>query len=130
MTGDKYLLDTNIIVEIFGGNKEMADKVHNLPVFYVPSVVLGELYTGINRVTNRAKHLKSLRDFLNLCILLNVDRVTAQHYGEIVATLHKKGRPIPLNDVWISAVALQHGLTIASNDKHFREIAGLKVENW
>lgn len=55
MTGDKHLLDRNIIVEVFDGNNDFADKIHNLPVLYVPSIVLGELYTGINRVVNKAQ---------------------------------------------------------------------------
>jgi tRNA(fMet)-specific endonuclease VapC len=108
MSGNNYLIDTNIIIEVFNGNKNYADKIHKLDIVYVPSIVLGELYVGINRVTNKAKHLKILNYFMQLCTVLEVDSQTALHYGEIVAELHKKGKPIPINDVWIAAIALQH----------------------
>lgn len=130
MIGNKLLLDTNIIIEVFDGNKDIADKIDKLSQFYVPSIVLGELYTGINRVTNKSKHLKKLTDFLKLCIVLDVDATTAQHYGTIMAALYKKGKPLPLNDVWIAAIALQHELTVVSRDKHFNEIDGMKVKTW
>ncbi|MDQ6610440.1 MAG: PIN domain-containing protein [Bacteroidota bacterium] len=50
MTGNNLLLDTNIIIEVFDGNKDIADKISKLQMFYVPSIVLGELYIGISRV--------------------------------------------------------------------------------
>ena len=62
--------------------------------------------------------------------ILNADENTAQFYGSIVASLYKKGKPIPINDVWIAAIALQHGLTLVTRDKHFSEIEGLIIESW
>ncbi|MDQ6610439.1 MAG: PIN domain-containing protein [Bacteroidota bacterium] len=61
---------------------------------------------------------------------MDVDRTTSQHYGTIVAALYKKGKPLPINDVWIAAVALQYELTVVSRDKHFNEIDGLKIKVW
>lgn len=130
MTGNSLLLDTNIVIEVFDGNKDIADKINKLPEFYIPSIVLGELYIGVNRVANKAKHLKKVNDFLKLCKVLDVDSTTAVYYGELIAALFKKGKPLPLNDVWIAAVALQHNLTLVTRDKHFNEIANLKIKNW
>ncbi len=130
MTGNSFLLDTNIVIEVFEGSKDIADKINNLPEFYISSVVLGELYTGVNRVANKARHLRKLNEFLKLCIVLNVDSDTAKHYGETIAALYKKGKPIPSNDVWIAALALQHNLTLITIDKHFAEIATLKTQTW
>jgi tRNA(fMet)-specific endonuclease VapC len=130
MTGNNILLDTNIVIEVFDGNKDIADKIYKLPGFYLTSIVLEELYVGVNRVTNRAKHLKKVNDFLKLCTSLDVDSTTAVYYGEIVAALYKKGKPLPINDVWIAATALQHDLTLITRDKHFNEISNLKVKFW
>jgi tRNA(fMet)-specific endonuclease VapC len=130
MTGNKLLLDTNIVIEVFDGNKSIADKINKLPDFYISSVVLGELYIGINRVVNKAIHLKKLNDFLKLCTVLDADSNTAKHYGEMMAALYKKGKPVPTNDVWIAAVALQHDLTLVTRDKHFQEIEGLQLKAW
>ena len=64
MNGNNLLLDTNIVIEVFDGNKSIADKINKLSGFYISSIVLGELYIGINRVANKAKHLKKLTGFL------------------------------------------------------------------
>ena len=55
---------------------------------------------------------------------------TAERYGEIKDILRSKGRPIPYNDIWIGALALQHGLTLVSRDEHFGEIEGLDLQKW
>ncbi len=130
MTGSNFLLDTNIVIEIFDGNKMFADKINRQGDFYLPSIVLGELYTGVNRVSNKAKHLKKLTDFLKLCTVVNIDGLTAKYYGETIAGLYKKGKPIPTNDVWIAALALQHGFLLITTDGHFKEIPGLSVKKW
>ena len=126
MTGNNFLVDTNIVIEVFKGNKEIADYLYKLPEILISSIVLGELYIGINRVANRAKHLKRLNDFLKLTTILNVDDETAAIYGAIIADLYKLGKPIPTNDVWIAAIAIQYNLTLLTADRHFEEIDNLK----
>lgn len=130
MTGNNYLIDSNIVIEIFDGNKKFADKLYKQDEILMPVIVMGELYTGINRVTNKAKHLKKLTDLLTLCTVINIDTNTAKIYGELIAALYKKGKPIPTNDVWIAALAIQHTITIATKDNHFKEIDGLLFEMW
>jgi len=130
MTGNNFLLDTNIVIEIFDGNKDIADRVNKLSEFFISSIVLGELYTGVNRVTNKSRHLKKLNGFLELCTILNIDSITAEYYGEIMARLYKKGKPIPTNDVWVAAIARQHNLTLVSRDNHFKEIEKLNLKQW
>ena len=126
MTGNNFLVDTNIVIEVFKGNKEIADYLYKLPEIFISSIVLGELYIGINRVANRAKHLKRLNDFLKLTTILNVDDETAAIYGAIIADLYKLGKPIPTNDVWIAAIAIQYNLTLLTADRYFEEIDNLK----
>lgn len=130
MTGNKILLDTNIVIEVLKGNKIFADKIVRLPGFYIPTIVLGELYTGINRVTNKAKHLKMLADFLTLCRIVHIDATTSRLYGEIMATLYKKGKPLPTNDVWIAAITKQYKFTLITKDNHFKEIKNIIVKYW
>ena len=90
---------------------QIADKIDKLSDFHIPAIVLGELYVGINRVVNKSKHLKMLSNFLKVSTIISVDEETSKYYGEIVASLYKKGKPIPTNDVWIAAIAKQHELT-------------------
>jgi tRNA(fMet)-specific endonuclease VapC len=60
--------------------------------------------------------------------LLNCDRETAVVYGIIKSQLKKDGKPIPENDVWIAAIAMQHDLRLLTNDKHFDYVKTLKIE--
>ena len=130
MTGSKFFLDTNIIIEVFDGNKAIADNINKLENFYISSIVLGELYVGINRMTNKSMHLKKIVSLLDLCTVIDVDSITAEYFGEITAALYKKGRPVPSNDIWIAASSKQHELTLVTRDKHFSEIQGLDIISW
>lgn len=130
MSGNRGLLDTNVIIDFFSGDEKVVKQVNKLQQVCITSVVLGELYIGINRVINKSKHLKKLNSFLQLCMVLDVDAETAKHFGEIVAELYKKGKPIPTNDVWIAASARQYDLTLITRDKHFEEVAGLSLKYW
>ena len=47
MTGNNYLLDTNIVIEVFDGNKDIADKISKFSGFYISSVILGELFVAV-----------------------------------------------------------------------------------
>lgn len=58
-------------------------------------------------------------------VVLPHDLETAEYYAVIVQRLRRKGRPIPVNDIWIAANAMRHGLSLFSFDAHFKEIEGL-----
>jgi tRNA(fMet)-specific endonuclease VapC len=89
ITGNNYLLDTNIVIEIFDGNKKYTDKIYKLNQFNLPSIVVGELFIGINSVANKAKHLKKLSQLLELGFITrkltansNINTVKLTHEGE------------------------------------------------
>ena len=130
MSGSKFLLDTNIVIEVFKGNKAIADKINGLSHFYISPIVLGELYVGIYRVANKERHLRKLHNFLKLCTVIEIDSGTAKYYGQIVADLFKKGKPLSANDIWIAASVKQHQLTLISKDNHFKEIDKLNKKTW
>jgi tRNA(fMet)-specific endonuclease VapC len=54
----------------------------------------------------------------------------ARQYGVIKNALRAKGRPIPENDIWIAAIAMQYHLTLVARDGHFQEVDGLVVGQW
>jgi len=64
------------------------------------------------------------------CTLLLCDEDTAHHYALIVTELRKKGRPIPQNDMWIAAIALQYDLDLLTRDAHFKEVSNLRIQGW
>jgi tRNA(fMet)-specific endonuclease VapC len=130
MTGNNILLDTNIVIELFKGDAKLPAVLDKYATVYVPAAVLGELYLGAYRSTHTVKHLKQISGFLERCEVLGADLVTADNYGEIKATLLKKGKPIPENDIWIAATARQYTLKLFTKDKHFKEVEGITLKHW
>jgi len=62
--------------------------------------------------------------------VLTIDEPATIEYGNIMAALRKKGKPIPENDIWIAAIAQRHQLILVSRDKHFKEIDSLGLKSW
>jgi tRNA(fMet)-specific endonuclease VapC len=93
-------------------------------------VVFGELCFGAEGSERPAEELEQIRSFASTCAQLVCDAETALHYGRIKQRLRRRGRPIPENDLWIAATAVQHQLVLASRDDHFTEVEGLTGERW
>lgn len=128
MTGNKLLLDTNVIIDLWDGNTKVIDYLEQQHNLYIPATVLGELYVGAFRSVNKEKHLAAINEFLEHSTVFSSDSQTAEYYGSVKATLLNKGKPIPENDIWIAATALQHQLPLYTHDKHFKEVEGLQLD--
>lgn len=127
MTGDKCLLDTSIIIHSFKRDNVIGERLDRIAEIYVPIIVVGELYYGAYKSGSAEKHIKCIEAFLRSCKILQVDFTTATTYGNIKAALAKKGKPIPENDIWIAATAIQHQLPLYTTDKHFSEIKDISL---
>jgi len=90
--------------------------------------VIGELRYGALASARVEQNLARLDEFSKAVEVLPCDSETAACYSAVKFDLRKKGRFIPENDVWIAAIARQHGLTLISRDSHFQEIEGLELE--
>ena len=97
---------------------------------FVPSIVVGELYYGAANSTRKDENQRRVDNYVASIVVLNCDASTGKHYGEIKTKLRVKGKPIPENDIWIAAVALQFDLTLATRDVHFQHVDGLRIEKW
>ena len=126
----KYLLDTNIVIATFSQDVAVAVKLSTAAEVFVPSIVIGELYFGAYKSTRIQDNITRTTEFIAANTILVCDVNTAQFYGQIKNALKVKGRPIPENDMWIAAVAMQHDLTLVSRDAHLGEVEGLKLEAW
>lgn len=127
----RYLLDTNVIIALFAREQPVLDRLAAAEAVFVPAVALGELYYGARKSMRVEDNLSRIDAFAAAAALLDCNQATAQHYGEIKNGLRAKGRPIPENDIWIGAVAMQHNLTVATRDAdHFSQISDLKFEAW
>jgi predicted nucleic acid-binding protein len=76
------------------------------------------------------KALAAIADFQSATVLLLPDEQTVEVYSTVKAELATAGTQIPENDIWIAAAALQYGLPIATRDKHFTVVSGLKTLVW
>lgn len=129
MNGD-YLLDTNIVIALFAEEQLVLDKVSQANRVFIPTIVIGELYYGAYNSSKTEENETQIDAFATASNTLDCEIFTAKFYGQIKKQLKDKGRPIPENDIWIAALALQYDLTLVSRDAHFGFIAGLKWEKW
>lgn len=125
--GESLLLDSSVIVFGFKSHPAVLDVLDQSVHIHVPVIAYGELYNGALKSQAPEKKLKQLGEFIKATTLLDVDWHTAQCYGKVRRRLEEKGRPIPENDIWIAALALQHSLRLFARDQHFNEIKGLDV---
>jgi tRNA(fMet)-specific endonuclease VapC len=125
-----FLLDTNIVIALFAGEQSVLDHLRDANEVTIPSVVIGELYYGAHKSHQTSKNLRRIEAFIASNIILACDAVTAFHYGNIKEQLRQKGKPIPENDIWIAAIALQFDSILVSRDDHFSAVQGLTIEFW
>ena len=123
----KVLLDTNAYVAFKKGNPDAIRILQLAEVIAISSVVLGELIAGFVNGAKEAVNRRELARFFDSSrvILLPVNDETAEFYARIFHQLKRKGKPIPTNDLWIAASAMQYGYTIFTFDKHFQNIENL-----
>ena len=126
----RYLLDTNIAVQVLNNQLDLEAQRDRKIQLFVSLTVVGELCFGAANSGRPESNKQRIEGFLSVCPMISQDLRTAELYGDIKAELRKKGRPIPENDVWIAACALQHGLILVTRDRHFDQIDGLQAEAW
>lgn len=129
MSGE-YLLDTNIVIALTVREDAVLQRLEADITVFLPSIVIGELFFGAYRSGRVEENLDRVADIASANTVLACDEATARHYGQIKNQLREAGCPIPENDIWICALALQHDLSIASRDAHLREVRGIHVEAW
>ena len=124
------LLDTSAYSALQRGDTKVLAVMQRARAVAIPVVVLGELHSGFLLGNRCAENEELLARFMSKASVsvLNVAEETALRYAEVDVFLRKKGRPIPRNDVWIAALALEHGMHLLTLDMHFGEIPMLLRE--
>jgi tRNA(fMet)-specific endonuclease VapC len=114
-------LDTNRYTDLCRGIASVVETVELAEEVWLPFVVVGELRAGF-AVGSQASHNEAvLRRFLlkSGVVVVYPDDQTTHHYASVYRQLRKQGTPIPTNDIWISALVLQHSLVLFARDAHF-----------
>lgn len=130
----RYLLDANIVIYIRQKQPEAVlrrfGRLH--PGEAAISVIAyGELLYGAMKSSRRESALERLRELSHELPAVPLPEKAAETYGLIRADLESKGEMIGNNDLWIAAHALACGLTlVTNNEREFRRVRGLKVQNW
>ena len=127
----RIIIDTNFYVAFKKGDDAAVIALKKADYIAVNTVVLGELLAGFRCGAREEQNREELDLFFNSprVDFLPVDDGTAEFYAQIFADLKQKGRPIPTNDLWLAASAMQHGLALATYDDHFTGISGLLLVN-
>ncbi|WP_420636177.1 type II toxin-antitoxin system VapC family toxin [Candidatus Palauibacter sp.] len=123
----KVLLDANAYSQLMRGRPEVAGIVRGAGELLMSTVVLGELLYGFRCGSRTEANIAEMRAFLEnpYVSLLSVGPVTADRYSRIAVSLRAKCRPIPSNDVWIAAQAMETGADLVSADGHFEYVDGI-----
>ena len=123
----RILLDSNAYSLLARGHPAVADIVRRSQEVVLSAVVVGELLYGYRHGSRNARNTRELDAFLAnpYVTLVPMSRITADRYARIAAALRAKGRPIPTNDIWIAAHAMETGTDLVSSDGHFEHIDGL-----
>lgn len=125
----KLLLDTNAYSALLRGSPAVARRVKKAHSIVFSSIVAGELIYGFRNGTRYEANREQLESFLAnpYVTLLPVTLTTADRFGLIATNLRKNGTPIPVNDIWVAAHALETGADLLSFDTHFTQVAGLSL---
>jgi tRNA(fMet)-specific endonuclease VapC len=130
MMNGRYLLDTGIVASLFRGDTGVRDEIAGSEEIFISSITLGELFYGAFKSQRTEDELKKIGEFARVVRVLDCDSDTAEVYGRMKTALRVKGRPIPENDIWIAATAVQHDLPLAMRDPHFEQVEGLILASW
>lgn len=124
------ILDTNALSAFVDGEPGISEVLRRQARAAIPVIVLGEFRYGIAQSKHRSTYEAWLESQLAHFEILPVTEETAVAYAALRVALKRSGRPIPANDAWIAALALQHRLTVLSRDSHFDAVADLERESW
>jgi tRNA(fMet)-specific endonuclease VapC len=123
------LLDTNAYTRYLRGDERVLEALAKAGRVHMSVFVLGELFAGFRSGSKEKTNRQMLEAFLAkpAVRVLDATRETADYFGLIKSALKKSGQPIPLNDAWIAAHALETGSVLVTYDAHFSVVPGLRL---
>jgi tRNA(fMet)-specific endonuclease VapC len=123
----KIMLDTSAYVGFKRNTAEAVEIIVKSELIVFSPVVVGELKFGFRNGTRFKENMDDLDRFLahEAVDLLPIGKITSDRYSRIAAKLKQQGTPIPTNDIWIAAQAMEQGAELITSDRHFDKISGL-----
>jgi tRNA(fMet)-specific endonuclease VapC len=125
----RLLLDTNAYTALLAGDEQVLNVLGAAEQVLMSVIVLGELAAGFKGGSRESDNRRILEEFLRRPAVRTVDvsSATAEVFGVVKHQLKQAGTPIPINDVWIAAQAIESGAWLVTFDRHFTLVPGLLV---
>ena len=124
------ILDTNALSAFIEGDASVGEIVKRQRRVALPVIVLGEFRYAIAKSRKRAAYEEWLESHVSDFEVLDITADTTLSYAVVRLDLARLGRPIPANDAWIAALALEHRLPVLSRDQHFESVPGVERAGW
>ncbi len=123
------VIDTNAYSAYKRGEKGALEVVREAETIVFSPAVFAELTSGFGLGRRGKQNYEELQEFLDRpkVLFLTINAQTAEEYAKIFLGLKAKGTPIPINDMWIAAMAKQLEMAVFTYDAHFSKIEGLKI---
>ena len=121
-----FIADTSAIIGVLRRDAVVEEKISGKN-FAITFVTLAELSLGVLKAARPDAAWSRIQDVIGNCQMFHVSTVTPAIYARIYFDLERRGAMIPINDIWIAALAIEAQLPILARDEHFSRIAGLSV---
>ena len=124
------MLDTSAYSAFLRGNQQIKLSLQHADEIFLNPIIIGEVLAGFIMGKKERKNRTILHEFLSSprVKIVGIDEETSERYGAITNYLRKEGTPIPTNDLWIAASAMQYGFKILTTDKHYLKVPQIIVE--
>ena len=125
----RYLLDTSFLVDALQDGMRLPAVIEKSETVYLSEVAVGEYKAGLDDTRRGRRNREALEAFLRLpnVVKITLTSATTDLYAKVFRSLRAAGRPIPVNDIWLAAQALEHGAVLVSSDRHFEAVANLRT---
>jgi tRNA(fMet)-specific endonuclease VapC len=126
----RILLDTSAYIAFLKGHPGVKQAIQKADEINLNPVVLGELLAGFMKGRREARNREILQEFMESprVRVRAIDEETSERYAAIFTYLRGQGIPIPTNDLWIAATAMQFGLRVVTTDRHFQQVPQIIAE--
>ena len=125
----RFLLDTSFLVDSLQRGSRLPTNIEKSETIFVSQISIGEYKAGLDDTQRGRRDRAAILAFLRLPNVgeITLTSATTDLYAKVFRTLRAAGTPIPINDIWLAAQALEHGAVLVSHDQHFNAVANLQT---
>ena len=128
----RYMLDTNMVSRLVRMDANAVASARAVPIasLCISAITAGELLFGLAKRPEATRLRVAVKEFLRCVDVVPWDDEVAEHYAQTRATLEFQGKTLAPLDLLIAAHAKSLGAVLVTNDKAFRQMSNLRLEDW